>query len=551
MTGPSEPRGGESKFEAILDIAADAIITVDESQRIVHFNRGAEHMIGGPLDALIPERFRTGHAQHVASFAAGADSSRLMGHRREVSGLRKNGQEFPAEASISKIGAPGERLFTVVLRDVTERRQVERNQRFLSEAGARLSSSLEYEDSLRAVVEIPVPALADCAFLDIVPERSDDTGRIRRLTSTHADPARRLLLRDMERGQPMTWSSSSRVIDVLRGGDPYVSTRSTGAEQTPDAALPFARELGVTSVMILPLIAREHVVGALSLISTDSARRYGDADLALAQELSMRAALAIDNAHLYRLAQHANRVRDEVLGVVSHDLRTPLSVIAMCTRVLLESPPNEESARRDMLSTIDQSTEWMMRLIRDLLDVSNIEAGRLSIERSAEDVAPIVERVVQMFARAAAERAVPIYEDVPPGLPPMYGDPGRILQVLSNLVGNAVKFTQKGRITVSAAADDENIVISVSDTGPGIPHDHLTHIFERYWHARSTAKTQGSGLGLAIAKGIVEAHGGRLVVNSELGSGSVFSFTIPVARHGAHLPSVGESRTPARHSPTR
>jgi signal transduction histidine kinase len=133
----------------------------------------------------------------------------------------------------------------------------------------------------------------------------------------------------------------------------------------------------------------------------------------------------------------------------------------------------------------------------------------------------------------------------------MYGDPGRILQVLANLVGNAVKFTQKGRITVSAAADDENIVISVSDTGPGIPHDHLTHIFERYWHARSTAKTQGSGLGLAIAKGIVEAHGGRLVVNSELGSGSVFSFTIPVARHGAHLPSVGESRTPARHSPTR
>lgn len=205
-----------------------------------------------------------------------------------------------------------------------------------------------------------------------------------------------------------------------------------------------------------------------------------------------------------------------------------------------------------MLTAIDQSTEWMMRLIRDLLDVSSIEAGRLSIERRAEDVAPLVERTVQMFARASAERSIPIYEDVPPGLPPVLGDAARLLQVLANLVGNAVKFTEQGRITVSAAAEGDHVVFSVTDTGPGIAGEHLPHIFERYWHAQKASRVRGSGLGLAIAKGIVEAHGGRMAVESEVGKGSKFSFAIPIARStAAELPSVRESLTGRGHSPAR
>lgn len=548
----------DSRFEAILAIAADAIITVDESQRIVHFNRGAERifgytageLIGGPLDVLIPERYREAHVRHVADFAAGSESARLMGHRREVSGLRKGGEEFPCEASISKIGAPGERLFTVVLRDVTERRQAERNQQLLSEAGARLSKSLEYDETLRVVVELAVPTLADCALLDILDDRRDDQAPLYRLASTHADPYCQQILQEYERPRGLAVSTPSRVMDVIRGRRPSVASEVPPARAEADLGL-VAPGLGVRSYMIVPLIAREHVLGALTLLST-SGRRYGDADLALAQELALRAAFAIDNARLYRIAQNANRIRDEVLGAVSHDLRTPLSVIAMCTRVLLESPPHDEAVRRDMLSTIDQSADWMMRLIRDLLDVSSMEAGRLSIDKRPEDVAPIVERAVQMFARASAERSVPIYEDVPPGLPPVLGDAARLLQVLANLVGNAVKFTQRGRITVSAEADGDYVVISVTDTGPGIPREHLPHIFDRYWHARRESRIQGSGLGLAIAKGIVEAHGGRIGVESDVGLGTRFSFTVPLARSTpAELTPVRESLTSPGHSPAR
>jgi PAS domain S-box-containing protein len=175
----------EARFEGILAIAADAIITIDESQRIVHFNYGAEkifgykaaEIIGQPLTVLLPERFRAAHPGHVAEFAAGAETARLMGHRREVAGLRKGGIEFPAEASISKLGLPGSLLLTVVLRDATERKQLARNQELLAEAGAVLSSSLDYEATLHTVAQLPVSVLADCCFVDIVEVERDGTRR--------------------------------------------------------------------------------------------------------------------------------------------------------------------------------------------------------------------------------------------------------------------------------------------------------------------------------------------------------------------------------------
>lgn len=522
-------RATDAQFAAILEIAADAIISVDETHAIIHFNKGAEEIfgysaaeiVGRPLNLLIPERFRPEHPAHMTRFGAGPDTARRMGQRREIFGLRKGGVEFPAEASISKVGDPGQRIFTVVLRDVTDRKRIEEYQRFLSDAGAKLSASLDYDQTLRTVTQLAIPTVCDYCVLKVVGE-----GTIRRFTSRHHDPEKDTLLRALETPEPIAWDAGSPAMSVLESGKTLVIDPSQADYEQQLRALAHPPVLGVRSAVIVPLRARQGVVGALSLLSVRPDRR--DAQyVTLAQELALRAAFAIDNARAYAMAQRANRAREEVLAIVSHDLRNPLSAIAMCSRVLMESPPESEAERRSLLETIAQSTEMTNRLIEDLLDMSVIESGRLSIEKRSEDVAPIVEHVVLMFAGLARERGIALYEDVAPGLPMVMCDAGRIVQALANLVGNALKFTDAGgRVTVSAEAHENGVVMSVADTGDGIAAEHLGRIFERYWQSAGKARIRGSGLGLAIAKGIADAHGGRMSVESTPGTGSTFSLTL-------------------------
>ena len=532
-------RESEARLAGILGIAADAIITVDEEQRIVHFNRGGEsifgyeagEVIGEHLDVLIPPRFRATHSAHVERFAAGAETARQMGHRREVSGVRKDGSEFPAEASIAKLGEPGRRLFAVVLRDVTERKRTERNERFLSQAGAALAGTLDYDATLRTVATLPVPWLGDCCVLDIVDDEGGEQSALRRITSGSDDPRVAAILRSSEEQQPLRWTTSSLVVDVLRGGQPAALTHAPEETDGAGAAFPLLRGLGIRSAMVLPLRAHERTVGALSILSTDPARRFTAADLPLATDYALRAALAVDNARLYRLAQRANRARDEVLGVVSHDLRNPLSAISMVASVLVNYPPDDRDALRGLYEAIGESAELMGRMIQDLLDVSSIEAGRLSLERRAEPVPPIVERAVQMFEGVAASHGISLSHSLEADVPPVNADAERVLQVLANLMSNAVKFTPEGgRIDLAVHRTGEEVEFAVTDTGPGIPPEDVDHIFDRYWHARRTARTTGSGLGLAIARGLVEAHGGRIRVESTIGKGSAFRFTIPIAK---------------------
>ncbi|MDQ3674029.1 MAG: HAMP domain-containing histidine kinase [Gemmatimonadota bacterium] len=230
---------------------------------------------------------------------------------------------------------------------------------------------------------------------------------------------------------------------------------------------------------------------------------------------------------LYGEAQRVIDAREEILRIVAHDLRSPLNTISMAAGLLLDIPATDaERAKR--LKIIQRSGEQMNRLIQDLLSVTTIEAGRLSIDPRKVEVRHLFREAREMLEPVANEKAITLVFQPSADIPAISGDSGRVLQVFSNLVSNAVKFTpHEGVITVSAECVNGRVQCSVRDTGPGIPPEDLPRIFGKFWQARRGDK-RGVGLGLAIARGIVEAHGGTIAVHSEMGRGSVFTFSLPI-----------------------
>jgi signal transduction histidine kinase len=265
----------------------------------------------------------------------------------------------------------------------------------------------------------------------------------------------------------------------------------------------------------------------VTLLAVNGRPPYGPDARVLAEKFASHASLALENARLYREARRATEGRDQVLGVVSHDLRNPISAIAMCASALRDSWPADKVERENLLTTIVQSTEWMNRLIQDLLDVASIEAGRLSLERGREGASSIVAKALRMFEVEANSRCIELVSDASTELPTLVVDASRVVQVLGNILRNALKFTPDGgRITVRAVPGAGTVVFSVTDTGPGIPLADQARVFDRYWHSRRTANKRGTGLGLSIAEGIVEAHGGRMWLVSTPGQGATFLFSV-------------------------
>ncbi|HEX6965258.1 MAG TPA: ATP-binding protein [Gemmatimonadaceae bacterium] len=545
---------------SIIAISSDAIISVDASQHIILFNHGAERIfgytaaevLGKPLELLIPERARAAHGKDLERFGRSTVAARRMGERGEIAGRRKSGEIFPADASISKVDVDGQRVYTVVLRDISERKHIEaeraellererasraaaeateRHATFLADAGAVLDSSLDYETTLQQLADLVVPQLADVCLIDVL-----EDGAVRRVASaatnsTLLDVARSLHQFPSRSDAPYLTKEaiqSGRAVlvrEVTRDGLATVT-------QHPEH-LRLLLALEPRSYMVVPLRARGHALGAIALITTNHEAPYTASDLAFAEALARRAAVAVDNARLYGVAQRATTARDEILGIVSHDLRNPLSAILMCASALQESLSSADESVSYLVQTVKESGEWMNRLIQDLLDIANIETGHLSLERRAEPVQPVLEQLESLFAAGAADGGINLVVDVAPQTPHIYADRERILQVLANLVANARKFTPAGgeiRILANVDGADARFVrFTVCDTGCGIPSEFLPHLFDRFWHARRSAKERGTGLGLAISKGIVEAHGGTIGVESEVGVGSTFSFRVPAA----------------------
>lgn len=400
--------------------------------------------------------------------------------------------------------------------------------RFLTEAGRTLAGSLDYEATLQAVAELAVPRVGCYCAVDIL----ELDGSVRRLAMAHVDPEQVEVLRRTA-ALPSDPRDDGPVSSILRSGEPVLVSPVTDEwlRETAwnDEHLALMRQLAPTSLILAPLIARENVLGVLILASTRTDRYYGPDDLALACELARISSVSIDNARLYRAAQDAVRARDEMLRVVSHDLRNPIGTVVMGASLLLDEPHEElrDGPAGRTLRTIRRSAERANRMIEDLLDVSRIEAGRLVVEPSPQPLVPLLEEAVEAHRYLVQEKGIELRWRPGDSRPWALADRDRVLQIAGNLLGNAIKFTPEGgRIEVGLETGGGEVRCSVADTGPGIPAEHLPHLFDRFWQASRTDR-RGLGLGLAITRGLVEAHGGRVWVESEVGVGSTFWFTLP------------------------
>ena len=415
--------------------------------------------------------------------------------------------------------------------DISETKQLENKLRLLSEAGPALTSSLDSSAILDAVARIAVPELAGLCMVDVLGE----SGEIERPLVAFADPTKQKLL--ARRLKQLTPSPGQTIqARVIESGEPVllpelsdqIRERIIRHHAHPDAM----RAAGIRSLIVVPLFARGRTFGALTLAVVTSHERYSFSDLQLAQDLATRSALAMDNARLYVEAQNAIAARDTIVALVSHDLKNPLAVIFMTAARMLKVPGRKDrrAESRKFIESVHRSAERMNRLIQDLLDVSSIEAGQFSIDKRPQPVTSLVVEAVEAVQVQAAARSLRLETGLPQGNLCVDCDADRVSQVLANLLGNAIKFTEPGgTILVRVEPRASGVLFSVADTGPGIPVPHLPHVFDRFWRTPDPAR-KGTGLGLSIAKGIVEAHGGRIWVESQVGHGSVFFFTLPLTR---------------------
>lgn len=530
-------RRSEAMFSGIISISADAIVSIDETQRITMFNEGAERafgyakaeILGSPVEVLLPERFRLQHRQHVERFAAGHETTLRFGVRRIV-GLRKNGEEFPADASLSKLDVGGTMVLTVSLRDVSEQRRVDDEQRLLAKVGKTLvAAGADVQRLLTDVAKALADSFAGWCTVDIV-----QAGDVRRVKVVHSDEAMAATCTALERYSARR-EQPGPVTNALETQGSVLMSDVTPADveslaQSPEH-LRLMRSLDPGSFIVVPLAARGHALGMLGIGASRASRRLGHQDVRLLERVASRVALAVDNAQLHEALQRAVRARDDVLGIVAHDLRNPLSSIMLTAQALRR---RDEPERRDQKASerIHRAATRMNRLIQDLLDVTRLEAGQsLTITQETVAAASVLAEAVeqQQAVVRASDRVVEV--DAPGVSPSVWADRARLLQVFDNLLGNAIKFARR-RITLGVRLEEGDALFWVGDDGVGVSAENQQHLFDRFWQARKEDR-RGAGLGLSIVKGIVEVHGGRVWVKSEVGVGTTFYFTLPVAPRAA------------------
>jgi signal transduction histidine kinase/ActR/RegA family two-component response regulator len=407
--------------------------------------------------------------------------------------------------------------------------------RLLAAATEAFSASMEYESTLRRIMVATIPFLADYCFFDIV-----EAGEIRRIAEAHEDPqiASDLQGTSWVGGGPRDLGAASPA-RFLSQFHPIVDDAWMRAAASTEEHLEAMRRHRLCSLVTVSLSAHEERIGALTLCYGKSGRHYACDDLAVAEELARRAAVAIEQSRLYRTAQaaarraeDANRVKDEFLATVSHELRTPLNAISGWSSLLVQKigdPPAVAKA----VEVIRRNVRAQTQIVEDILDVSRIITGKLKIDPRPVDMISIVRDALDVVRPSAdAKRIAMRFERVAPEPCLLVGDAQRLQQVVWNLLSNAIKFTDPGgSVQIEVVQEGAEVALTVADTGRGIEAEFLPYVFERFKQADSstTRKFGGLGLGLAIVRHIVELHGGHSIAESPgVGRGATFRVALPV-----------------------
>jgi PAS domain S-box-containing protein len=542
-TAAAAARTARDQVAVILKAVAEGITVQDPAGRLVYANDAAARLSG--FDSAASMLKATG-PDIVANFellgdsgeilpldnlpgrialAQGARSERVLRFRNKRSGA----EQWAVVSAEPVFGADGRPELAVnVFRDLTDHKRSEDAWRFLAEASVLLGSSLDFQTTLASVARLAVPHIADWCSVDLLTPRG-----IEQLAIAHVDPRKTELARELRRRWPPKLDSPRGVGYTLRTGRAQIVDISPELLRSalPDPEqLRIAEQLHLRSAMTVPLTVGERPVGALTFIGAESGRHYGPTDLLLAQEIARRASLAIENARHYTDAREALKVRDTFLSIASHELKTPLTSLLLWVSGLRHLATNGRDGAgaqklEDRLSRIEAQTQYLGMLVDQLLEVSRIAGGRLVLSPGPADLVGVARGVVDRFQLQAQRQACALTL-AGDGTAQGEWDPVRLDEILSNLVANAIKYGAGKPVRVQVEDAATEVKITVSDEGQGIAPEDQARIFEQFERA-APANLGGLGLGLWIVRHLVEAHGGSIHLQSDLGAGSQFTVRLP------------------------
>jgi PAS domain S-box-containing protein len=557
------PLNTAALLQALIESSDDAIISKDLDGRITSWNPAATRMFGYSAEEAIGKSIRLiVPADRQDEETAVLDRIR-RGHKIEhfeTLRQRKDGTTLPISLTVSPIHNDGDIIgASKIARDISDRKRIEAadarerlRTEFLASLSKTLPKSLVYDATLKNLAALAVPAIADWCAIDTVGE----DGEIRCAAVAHVNPEKVGLVEEIHCHQESVTAPYSPQ-ECIRTKTPVMIQEITRDMMVASARgdadrLAKIQILGRVSYICVPLAVAGRVLGALTLVMSESGRRYTDEDLRFAEDIAERAALMVENVRSYEQLQRANRLKDEFLATLSHELRTPLNAIVGYARMMSSGMLGGDRLS-NAIETIDRNATELTKMVEDILDVSRIVSGKMRLNVQAVDLPLVLHEAIQTIRPAAEAKRIRVHAVIDPQVGPISGDPDRLRQVVWNLLSNAIKFTPKGgQVQIGLERVNSSVEVIVSDTGIGISPEFLPYLFERFRQADSATTRQhgGLGLGLAIVRNLVELHGGTVYASSPgVAQGATFRVRLPLRIvHDSHAeePRMHPRRESAR-----